>query len=311
MTPEAFFTASRLLVVAGKGGVGKTTTAAAVARAAAQVGLTVDLIALEATPGLPTLFESGPLVYEPIELYAHRSGGSVRGRLVASDDALVEWLQDKGFARVAKRLRKSGALEVISSATPGVKDLLILAKIKQLEREGDADLLVVDAPAAGHAITFLQSPASLAETATAGPIRVQAEDVLAMLNDAARSRILLVALPEETPVNEMIETAFTLEDRVGVHLAPVVVNGLYPPLALDGDRPRVSGQLATDLDIAIELRRHRARNQAAQVERLARELPLPHLELPFLFTTEVGPRQIDELAQHLVKSIEQLPEANS
>ena len=84
------------------------------------------------------------------------------------------------------------------------------------------DLIVLDAPAAGHAVTFLTSALGLLDAARGGPLRTQAQDVVEMLRDPARCQVMLVSLPEETPVNELIETAYRFEDQVGVALAPVV-----------------------------------------------------------------------------------------
>src|SRR5205807_6225031 len=103
-------------------------------------------------------------------------------------------------------------------------------------RAGAADLILLDAPAAGHAITFLLAARALLDAVRVGPINTQAREVLELLTDAERCEVILVTLPEETPVNELIDTAFHLEDRVGVNLGPVVVNGLYQDLpGLDVD----------------------------------------------------------------------------
>ena len=134
--------------------------------------------------------------------------------------------------RLSKRLVASGAIDVVATAAPGIKDIVLLGKIKQIERSGVVDLIVLDAPAAGHAVTFLMSARGLLDAVRVGPIRAQAEDVLELLSDGDRCQVLLVTLPEETPVNEVVETAYKLEDRVGIKLAPIVVNGLWTPLDL-------------------------------------------------------------------------------
>ena len=169
------------------------------------------------------------------------------------DDALVEYLEDHGLRRIGRRLASSGALEVVATAVPGMKDILVLGKVKQLERAGAADLIVIDAPAAGHAVTFLLSAQGLLDAVRVGPIRKQAQDVVELLTDAERCQVMLVTVAEETPVNELVETAFAIEDRAGVALGPVVVNGCVAPIPdltalaadrLDGDvrrRPRHLG----------------------------------------------------------------------
>jgi len=289
--------------VAGKGGVGKTTVTAAMARMAAGLGLSVLIVEVEGKTGLAAAFGAEDLEYDEREL-----APGIRARSLTPDVALVEYLEEHGLRRISRRLVKSGLVEVLSTAAPGIKDILILGKVKQLERAGVADLILLDAPAAGHAVSFLMSPRGLREIVRAGPLQGQAEDVLSMLTDPTRSRVMLVTLAEETPVNEVVETAFALEDKVGVDLGPVVVNGLYPLLeGLDGDLS-AAGADATTLAAAAEFRARRQELQQAQVARLADELPLPQLHLPSLFTVDLAPSDIDELARALSAAIGALPE---
>jgi anion-transporting ArsA/GET3 family ATPase len=288
--PAEFLRASRVVIVAGKGGVGKTTVTAALARKAGQLGLATLIVELDRRSGLAELFGVPGLGYQPTALAEH-----VTGRTLTPDDALFEYLEDHGLPRVSRRLVASGAIEVAATAAPGIRDILVLGKVKQLERSGVADLILVDAPAAGHAISFLLSARGLLDAVRAGPIHNQADEVLELLTDASRCSVVLVTLPEETPVNELVETAFALEDRVGVSLGPMVVNGVYPRVdGLDadpGDDPE-----ADALRAAAAFRRARTDQQEAQVARLAGRLPLPVVRLPFLFEADLGPSQLDQLA---------------
>jgi anion-transporting ArsA/GET3 family ATPase len=300
--PRAFCCQSRVVVVAGKGGVGKTTVTAAMAHMAADLGLSVLIVEVEGKTGLAAAFGAEDLEYDEREL-----APGIRARSLTSDVALVEYLEEHGLRRLSKRLVKAGLVEVVSTAVPGIKDILVLGKVKQLERAGAADLILVDAPAAGHAVAFLMSPRGLRDIVRAGPLQSQSDEVLSMLTDPSRSRVMLVTLAEETPVNEVVETAFALEDRVGVDLAPVVVNGLYPVLdGLDAD-PAPAGADAGVLAEAAEFRRRRQELQQAQVARLAAELPLPQLHLPSLFSVDLGPPDIDALASALASAIGALP----
>jgi anion-transporting ArsA/GET3 family ATPase len=325
--PGAFCAQARLLIVAGKGGVGKTTVSAALARMSARLGLASLIIEVEGKSGLASAFgHTDSLTYHETILAA--GGGpdgaaDVRARTLTPDDALLEYLEDHGMRRISRRLAASGALDVVATAAPGIKDILVLGKVKQLERSaaagraGAADLLVLDAPAAGHAVTFLMSAQGLLDAVTVGPIRAQATDVMEMLSDPQRCQVMLVTMPEETPVNEVVETAFALEDRAGLTLGPVVVNGLYPPLELDVDPAEAADNAGVrltpaELDAlgrAARFRRERQRLQQEQVHRLAEALPLPQLHLPFLFTTEIGPAQIDHLAIALADEIRRQPES--
>lgn len=304
---------ARVTVVAGKGGVGKTTVTAALAYLGAASGLRVLVVEVEGKSGLTDLYgRDGPLSYEPMVLWEGPGGGSVTARTLTPDDALLEYLEDRGMRRISRRLTSTGTLDVIATAVPGIKDILVLGKVKQIEQQiaagvdGAPDCIVVDAPAAGHAVTFLSSAYGLLEAAAVGPIKAQAADVVGLLSDPDRCQVMLVTLPEETPVNEAADTAFHLEDRAGVKLAPIVVNGLWPNLDLppavpdslglgDADRSRV--------EAARAFRRGRQMQQEEQVARLAAELPLPQLPLPFLFTTDLGLPEVETLASALGRAL--------
>jgi anion-transporting ArsA/GET3 family ATPase len=295
-----------VLIVAGKGGVGKTTVAATLAQMAADAGMRALVVEIEGKSGLGAAFGTAdPLGYEEREL-----APNIRARTVTPDFALIEYLEDHGLRRLGKRLAKSGALEVVSSATPGIKDILVLGKVKALAREDPADVIIVDAPAAGHAITFLASARGLLDAVRVGPIVDQARDVNDMLTDAEKCQVILVTLPDETPVNEVVETAFALEDRVGRKLAPLVVNGVYPVLDLDIGaiaREGLDGSDAENLRAAAEFRLHRQALQAEQVTRLRDALPLPQIVLPQLFSAAIGPAEVDALARAMAEQIAALP----
>ncbi len=319
MDPAQFLAASRLVIVAGKGGVGKTTVTATLARAASRQGLSTLVIEVEGKSGLTAMFGAPALGYEETILVAADEGagiGEVRARTLTPDEALLDYLEGSGMSRISKRLVTSGALDMVSTAVPGIRDILVLGKVRSLEQGGAADLVLLDAPAAGHAISFLQSASGLADAVRLGPINAQAREVLAMLSDPARCQVLLVTLPEETPVNELVDTAYQLEDRVGVSLGPVVINGCYPPLpGLDAD-PKAAAEAAgvtlrrgepTALAEAARFRRQRTALQAEQLARLDDALPLPQLRLPFLFEAELGPTELDRLAEALLDGVRALP----
>jgi anion-transporting ArsA/GET3 family ATPase len=294
--------------------VGKTTMVAAIAQMAADADLSVLIVELEGKPGIAAAFGSpGPLPYEDIPLSGTGdSDGQVRGRTITPDDALVEYLGDHGLQRVTKRLRSSGILDVVATAIPGIRDVLVLGKVKRLERDGVADLIVVDAPATGHAITLLTSAGGLLGVARGGPVRTQATEVSEMLSDPERARVALVTLPEEMPVSEAIEAAYVLEDRAGVQLGPVIVNGVIstdPAL----DAPATDAAAATGADCtpgqlrALERARQfqlaRAGVQSEQLARLGRELPLPQLQVPALPVSAIGPAELRVLSAALADGV--------
>jgi len=316
MEVAAFCAESRVLIVAGKGGVGKTTMVAATARMAADAGLTVLTVELEGKAGLAAAFGSdGPLDYDGAVLYDPPGSGMVQGRRLTPDDALVEYLADHGLQRVSKRLVSSGVLDVVATAIPGIRDVLVLGKVKQLERAEAADLVLVDAPATGHAVTFLTSAAGLVDATRGGPVRSQAEEVVDLLTDPSRCRVMLVTLPEEMPVSETVEAGYLLEDRAGVRLGPVIVNGWDEvPAALATDTARAAAAAGVQLDerqVAVleEARQFRVRRQElalSQVDRLTRELPLPQLRAPALLASTIGPEELRTLAEALAEGVGQL-----
>ncbi len=323
MDRETFCRQSKLLVVAGKGGVGKTTVAAALARMAADVGLDVLVVALDSSGALPALLGAeGGLAYEEQTLYTApaegaRGHGSIRARVITPDDALLEYLIDHGLKRVAKRLVSTGVLDVVATAIPGIREILVLGKVKQIERGGAADLVVLDAPATGHAVRFLTSASGLMDAARGGPLRSQAADVVEMLHDPKRCQVMLVTLPEETPVNELIETAYRFEDEVGVLLTPVVVNACYDPIeGIGADVGEVAARAGvelgadelTALSCAAAFRRGRQLLQEEQLQRLVAGLPLPEMKLPYVFKAEIGPEDVGPLAEALGRAIDGLPE---
>lgn len=311
MEPAQFCGLTRLFIVVGKGGVGKTTLSAALARMAADAGLSVLVVEVEGKSGVGAAFgRPGALDYREVALAPR-----IRARTLTPDDALVEYLEDHGLRRTSRRLVSSGVVDVVATAVPGIKDILVLGKVKQLERAGGADLVVLDAPAAGHAVSFLTSASGLLDAVRAGPIRAQAADVVDLLTDPARCRVLLVTLAEETPVNEVVETAARLDRRVGVAQAAVVVNALHPRApGLDADAAEaaaaagvaLSPEQAAALAAAARFRRERAASQAEQVARLGAALALPQLRLPFLPVTEVGPAEVERLAAALAAEVAML-----
>lgn len=280
----AELTATNLVIVAGKDGVGKTTVTAVLARAAANAGRRVLVVELD---GKPTLDELLP---------------DLDVQHLSAAELLEEYLFEHGFKRIAKRLASTGVIDVIGTAAPGIDDLVVLGKIKQLERSGSWDLIVVDGPAAGHAITLLTSAAGLLDAVRSGPVRDQATDVQALLADRDRCQVVLVTLPETTPINELVELSFAIEERVGVRLAPIVVNqvdtaiDLPDPASVDFGRARVQ---VDDAIAAAEFRRERVATQQAELARLQASVPIEQLRLAARPTADIDAGDIDALAAGL------------
>ena len=298
--PLHCLTTTRVAVIAGKGGVGKTTVTAVLARAAANRGLRVLVIELDGKSTLAGLLDSAvsPELTESIgDHNPVDNGGSTRIEVLAVSPsvALSDYLDAHGLRLVSRRLASAGIIDVVATAAPGIDDIVVLGKIKQLERTNQYDLIVVDGPAAGHAVTFLLSATSLQATVRNGPIRTQADEVAAMLADPSRCQVILVTLPETTPVNELVETAYALEDRVGVHLGLVVVNAVDqgPQLDLSLVQPGSPAYRAG------QFRNARRALHLAERTRLEDLLAIPQVALPQVYASQLDCGAIAELAQSL------------
>lgn len=283
MDVRHFFTASRILIVAGKGGTGKSTVSGALALAAARSGLRVRLIDLD-----------GPTTSVP----AHEN--LVR-ETVSPGRALSDYLDSRGFGFVSRRLASSGIVELVASTAPGIDDLLVLGKVKSIAHSPDVDLVVVDGPASGHALDMLRAPTQLKRAVPGGPIGHQADEVITMLGDAMRCRTMIVTTPAVTPVHEAVAAMNELAHDFGVALAPVVVNTTdeTPPPLVD------PSTLAPHLRDAWQWASTRAAAQASAVEELdaATELPLVVLRRHRLD----GDDLVAALTNDLVAAIDTLP----
>ena len=308
MHDAGWITDANVAVVAGKGGVGSTTVAAAMALAAARAGAEVLFISVDGRPGVGPLLGGPPLTDRETLLRSIPSGVRVLGRTIPASGAFTDYLELKKVPRLVRRAASAASLDVIAAATPGLEHLLVLGKIKELERTGSADLIVVDAPPAGHAAPFLRSPVALLDVVTDGAVREQAEEVRGLLGDPRRCQAVLVTLAEETPVNEVIELDHDLRQELGMRIGPLVVNACWPDragLALEpaaaasAQRTRLPAGAAAALAESVAFGRARLEQQREQLARLAAGVTVPRLLLPRLTSTKIVTEQLDHLAEIL------------
>jgi arsenite/tail-anchored protein-transporting ATPase len=301
---------TRVLIVAGKGGVGTSTVAASLAVLASGAGADVLLVAVDGKPGLGPLLGGKPLgESEQVLRGAPKgSGGRIRGRTIEPKQAFGDYLAMKGVGGILRKAASAASLDMIAASTPGLEHLLVLGKIKELDRDKAADLIIVDVPPAGHAAPFLRSASALQKVVANGPVREQADEVSAMLADHARAQCLMVTLAEETPVNEVIELAYDLEEDLGLALAPLVVNACWPEraglamsatAAAKSQKVKLSAADRDALDAAAVFGRARLAGQHEQLARLDELLPLPRLHLPRLPTARLQPADLVTLAAAL------------
>jgi len=237
----AELSAARLHVVTGKGGVGKTTVAAALALALASTGKRVLLAEVEGRQGLSQTFDVPPLGTDEVRLVSHPSGGELWGLSVDAKAALLEYLQlFYKLGRAGTALEKVGAIDFATTIAPGVRDVLLIGKIYEAAgrprggrgggSKGGAlhyDAVVLDAPPTGRAVRFLNVNAGVADVARMGPIKSQADSITRMLHDR-RTLVHMVTLLEEMPVQESLDGLRDLE-AVGLHIGALVVNQIREP----------------------------------------------------------------------------------
>jgi len=225
--------ASKLIVITGKGGVGKTTIAAAVGLLAADSGRRTIVVEVGQESRLPALFGTAP----PRPGIECRLAERLSSISIDPDRALLEWLQALGGRVSGRVLASSGTFQYFAAAAPGAKELVTMVKIWQLTRAGargsagaagDYDLVVLDAPATGHALGMLGSPSTFGAIARVGPIAGHTRQVQELLESPAQTAYLAVALASEMAVTEVLELQEGLQRGLGRDLAAVLVNALLP-----------------------------------------------------------------------------------
>ncbi|MFY1634712.1 ArsA-related P-loop ATPase [Solwaraspora sp. WMMB335] len=229
---------SRLHVVTGKGGTGKTTVAAALALALAGVGQRTLLAEVEGRQGIAQLFGIEPLPYQERRIAASPAGGEVRALAVDPEEALLEYLDMFYKLGVAGRaLRRFGAIDFATTIAPGLRDVLLTGKVKEattrmVDRRRVYDAVVLDAPPTGRIGRFLNVTAETARLAKVGPIKTQSEGVAALLRSPITA-VHVVTLLEEMPVQETLDAVGELAG-LGIPVGNVIVNATQTPLLGSG-----------------------------------------------------------------------------
>jgi len=310
--PPADLLDHKLLFVSGKGGVGKSTIAAALALLGSQRGKRTLACEIDAKGNLADFFEAGDTDYTPRELQPNLFAMSMD-----TEASLQEYLRLQmrlpAIARIGPLAR---AFEFVATAAPGVREILTVGKPVWEVREGNFDLVVVDAPATGHIVGQLAAPQAISELVHVGLIRQQTGWLIDILSNKETTGLVLVTTPEEMPVNETIELSQRVEDETDVALSAIVVNRVLPELFGRGEeevfeelrQPAAVGALDDSLDgpvepvmeaarLAVTMRRTRA----GHVERLRTSIDpsIPLLYVPYLFMRAHGFRTTRQVAEAL------------
>jgi anion-transporting ArsA/GET3 family ATPase len=301
----------RFVFVTGKGGVGKTTVAAALGHALASRGKRVLIAMCKAKERISTMFASPPIGPEIVEV-----ADRVWAVNIDPERAFEEYghmiLKVPGLYRVVFQNRY---VRSFLPAVPGLSEWAMLGKAWYHTTERNArgehrfDVVLFDAPATGHGLDMLRVPRVILDVAPPGVLRRDAELASAMFQDESATSVLVVTLPEELPVTEALELSRSVEQELRLPLGAVVVNGVITPLFSQAEReqlrPLAGASLTPSADVSpgaaairdAAFRAEKERLQAKSVERLS-QASAPRIVLPYLFDDAATPAAIARLATH-------------
>lgn len=302
----------KLVFVTGKGGVGKTTVATALALLASQHGKRVLICEVDAKGDVAGFYESPPTGFKEREVLP-----GVFAMTMDTEASLREYLKIQLRIPVVGRIGPlAKAFDFVATAAPGVREILTVGKPLYEVREHNYDLVVVDAPASGHIVSLLSAPQAINNLVKVGLIRSQTDWLLEILSDAKRTGLVAVCTPEEMPVSETIDLAARVKEETTVQLSAVVVNRVLPELFGRQEEevfdalfvPSCSQKLdelvggdATPLLDAARLAVTMRRTRSVHLDRLRANIDesVPLLYLPYLFARSHGLRTTRQVALSL------------
>jgi anion-transporting ArsA/GET3 family ATPase len=299
-----------LIIVTGKGGVGKSTVAVALGLLAARRGLRTIVAELASQDRAQRTFEQPGEHYAEIEL-----GERLFTISIDPQHAMEEYLRVKTGA-VGHALGSTKLFGAFAMATPGMRELLSMGKVWELaqpqRRTGGAapyDLVIVDAPATGHGVGLLRTPRTFAEIARVGPIARQGRAIADTIADRGFTAVIAVCTAAEMPVNETLALRDALSDE-DLPLNAVIVNAIYPERFSASDSVKLGAALERSKSATISAalgaalsERARTQTQRIQLARLREGLATELLVLPYLFSEQIGPTELELLADVLEQGL--------
>ncbi len=293
---------SRVIFVTGKGGVGKTTVTAALGVHLTESRERTLIVETDVSGRLAAMFGAPPLSAEPLELQQRLFAVRLQQRALLEE--YFESLLRVPF--LSRRLLSSRTFNAVTAAAPGVGEFLLLQKLLQWLEPGwrgrrRFDTVLIDGPASGHALKLLAAPRTIASLVPAGPIGTVARRALALLADHHRTRVVVVAIPEELAITEMLETCDALANDIAVKVARPVVNRVFPRRFAPHEVAELeTGEAASDpLVHAARFQLGRRREAERHLARLRRALGQSPVALPMVFAERLTPLHLHQLGQTL------------
>ncbi len=305
----------KLVVVSGKGGVGKTSIAAALGLIAARQGKKTLIAEVNSAERIASLFGIKKVGYQETIIAENLHAINIDPHS-AFEEYIIEQIHSK---KLYKLVFEHKFVRNFLDATPGLNELLEIGKIWALtEKNKDAkrekskyDLVIVDAPATGHGLAFLDVPQVVTKAIRVGPLKTKAAQIVDLIQNKQKTLLLVVTLAEEMPVNETLEMLQKAKKDVHIATGPVFVNALFPSFFSEEEALKIRNQIkknSEDIELqeisnVLHLFQKRSALQNFYLNKLHLTLEDKEvLQLPFLFHSHFDRNAIEELTTHLVNS---------
>ena len=304
MVVEDFFD-RRLLLVTGKGGVGKSTTCAALALVAARLNKKVLLVEINSSGRLWQYFNIVPQNDQAVQLQQN-----IFALNLDPHQVLQKYIIDHTRLKIlAHKMVNSPIYHYFVAAMPGIKEIMALGKLMVLETDGQYDIIIADIPATGHGLALLKVPWVVLNTVEKGPVNFQTRRVYNLLRDSSRTLLNIVTSAEEMAIKETLEIYHNVNKGLDITLGYVFINGLYPPLPT-----------YRTLEIYQDIKRsmpdnhyylgytdfllQRRRMHEDYLEEFRKEISCHNIvEIPFIFSSDFNLAVLEEISKHIEEKL--------